>query len=201
MTRTTRTTLAALALAAVLLPAGAVAHSGATGVVKERMALMKEMGDGMKRLSAMLHGEAPYDAAAVRKEAEAIAARGGEAMLKGFPPGSLDHPTEALPAIWSEPERFRALAEEVTRHAEALAAAADHPDAGKAMAGHPHTPDMDAAMGNPSMQAMMGGAPSMHQMMGGDAPAAPAAATPQAAFMQLTHTCGACHDTYRAKTH
>lgn len=192
-------------------PSPATAHGGATGVVMERMELMKAMGESMKRLSAMLHGNAPYDAEAVRKEAEAIARSGGETLTKDFPEGSLHGPTEALPAIWEQPDRFRALAADLTTYAEALAAAADNGSATTAGTMPMHTPDMDSMMGNPSTQSMMGGAPSMHDMMGGSGGmmggAAPAAADPQelaemppqAAFMQLTHTCSACHDTFRMK--
>lgn len=192
------------------LPSAATAHGGATGVVMDRMELMKAMGESMKRLSAMLHGNAPYDADAVRKEAEAIARSGGETMTKDFPEGSLHGPTEALPAIWEQPERFRALADDLTTYAEALAAAAENGSAATAGGMPMHTPDMDSMMGNPTTQSMMGGTPSMHDMMGGGAMggAAPAAADPQelaemppqAAFMQLTHTCSACHDTFRMKT-
>ena len=37
------------------------AHTGATGVVKERMDLMKALGGAMKQLNAMFANEKPYD--------------------------------------------------------------------------------------------------------------------------------------------
>lgn len=40
-------------------PAYVSAHSGAKGIVKERMELMKDIGKAMKQLSAMARGKAP----------------------------------------------------------------------------------------------------------------------------------------------
>ncbi|MEQ8365152.1 MAG: cytochrome c, partial [Roseicyclus sp.] len=74
------------------LSAAAFAHSGATGVVKERMDAMKSMGDAIKRIQPMMSGEAGYDEAAVREVARAIAAEAGKAMIGKFPEGSNEHP-------------------------------------------------------------------------------------------------------------
>jgi len=179
---------AALA-AAVLLPVVAIAHGGATGIVKERMDLMKAMGEDMTLISDMIHGKKPYDAAAVREAAEAIAARGGDKIVSGFPEGTGHAPSEALPTVWQQPDRFRALAEDVTTYATALAEAADNP---RHMSG--------AA----SMGAMMGGTGDTGGMMGmmdGGTPdmAALAAGAPEPAFMALADTCSACHETFRAE--
>lgn len=100
------------------------AHEGATGIVAERMEAMKSLGDAMKGLAAMHRGTAPYDPAAVREAAEAIGRHGGEHMTALFPPGSLHHPSEALPEIWEDWERFGALAEDLRVSAAALAEAA-----------------------------------------------------------------------------
>ncbi|MBW7851667.1 MAG: cytochrome c [Rhodospirillales bacterium] len=178
---------------AMLAVSAASAHGGATGVVKERMDQMKAMGESMKTLSRMLQGQAPYDAASVRREAGAIAARGGAALTDLFPEDTGDPPSEALPSIWREPQRFRRLADDLVAYAEALSAAADNPRPGP-MASAPA--DMAAMMGGGGPQAMMGGAPGA--MIGGD-PAALATMPPQAAFQRLTDTCGACHDRYRAE--
>ncbi len=59
----------ALLLAGV---AGAFAHGGASGIVKERMDAMDEMGDVMKSLTAIMRGEKDYDADAVREGAAVI---------------------------------------------------------------------------------------------------------------------------------
>ena len=78
--------LAALLLAAgFALPSGLLAHTGATGVVKERMELMKSVGAAMKVLAKMFKGEEAYDPDAVRKAATQIQGHGGQAITKLFP--------------------------------------------------------------------------------------------------------------------
>ena len=59
--------VAKICLAVVLLVVSAstiAAHSGATGVVKERMMLMKQMAKDTKALAKMAFGKTAYDAAA-----------------------------------------------------------------------------------------------------------------------------------------
>src|SRR6056297_3750192 len=102
----------------------AFAHSGATGVVKERMDAMKSMGEAIKRIKPMMSGEAAYDEAAVHAAAQSIADEAGEAMTSKFPEGSTDHPSEALPRTWDEWERFAALANQLEMAANGLAMAA-----------------------------------------------------------------------------
>lgn len=205
MTRTVSVAAAATAVAASLwlsAAPNASAHGGATGIVKERMDLMKAMGDSMKTLTAMMQGKTPYDAETVRREAQAIAERGSDDLVTLFPEGTAHDPSEALPAIWTEPERFKSLADDLTTYAEALAAAADNDRGGAAGMGA-SSAEMNAMMGGASMQDMMGGGSGdMGAMMGGSSgPSAEALADmpPQAAFMQLSNTCGACHDDYRMK--
>ena len=106
------------------------AHEGASGIVAERMEMMKSMGDAMKLLASMYRGEAPYDPASVRDAAGTIGRHGGEHMTRMFPPGSHDHPSEALPAIWEDWDRFSELAEELAAHAETLAGTAELPSRG-----------------------------------------------------------------------
>jgi cytochrome c556 len=76
-----------------------LAHSGASGVVKERMDLMKDMADSMKAMGAMFKGETAFDPAMVAKQAGFLADHAP--MIPDMTPeGSNDHPSEALPAIW-----------------------------------------------------------------------------------------------------
>ena len=49
------------------------AHSGAKGMVKERMEMMKGMGDAMKTMGAMFKGEAPFEPAVVAEKAAFLA--------------------------------------------------------------------------------------------------------------------------------
>lgn len=104
------------------------AHEGAAGIVAERMEMMKSLGDAMKRLASMYRGEAPYHPAAVRDAAGIIGRHGGEQMTRMFPPDSHAHPSEALPEIWEDWDRFQELAEELTANAAALADAANRGD-------------------------------------------------------------------------
>ena len=60
----------AVAALSLSISAVAVAHTGATGVVKERIDRMMAIGDANKALRAMFAGEAPYNAAAVAENAQ-----------------------------------------------------------------------------------------------------------------------------------
>ena len=122
-------------LLAVLLLGGAVtahAHSGATGIVKERMDLMKAIGQHTKALGWIFKQEAPYDALAVALAATEIRRHAGDRMTELFPEGSTAHPSEAKEAIWSDWSTFAATARDLENKAVALAAVAgDGLDAAK----------------------------------------------------------------------
>lgn len=113
----------AATLAAALFCGAALAHSGATGVVAERMEAMKDIAAEMKRIGAMVRGEKDYDAEKAASAAETIAEHAGN-MPALFPEGTHDDPSEALPVIWSEWEDFTRSAEQLEASAEALSGAA-----------------------------------------------------------------------------
>ena len=110
----------AFVIAATLLLCGAAAaHEGATGVVKERMDLMKRQRDDMKIIGEMAKGTTPFDAA----KAGAAARDLGETSKKIpelFPEGSGGHPSEALPSVWEDFDRFSKLAGDLETKAQAL---------------------------------------------------------------------------------
>lgn len=117
-------TLTILSMAAFVSAASLTwAHGGATGIVKERMELMMVIGKNMKGIAAMVKGEVAFDAKTVEKSAMVIS---DHAMkINGmFPKGSLDKPTEALPAIWEDWERFSKLSDNLVSEAKTLAEAA-----------------------------------------------------------------------------
>lgn len=178
----------------LLAIAGAVtatAHTGAMGVVKERMDAMSTIGDANKVLRAMFSGEAAYDADAVAENAAIIQGHAGSALTELFPQGSLDTPTEAKPEIWQNWPEFTALAERLERSAEALAKAAPNgPDRTDAPAS-----SMGAMMGQTdNMASMMGENPSSGMEMDVDA----MSAMPTGAiFAMLGDTCSACHTKFR----
>jgi cytochrome c556 len=114
-----------LAIFALLAAAGAAfAHGGATGIVKERMDAMSEIGDQMKLVGGMIKG-GTYDAAQVSAAGGTIASHAGSALVELFPEGSLQAPTEASPAIWTDWATFQASASELEEAALALEGLAD----------------------------------------------------------------------------
>ena len=119
MTGNSRLAVAGLAL--MLVSATAYAHRNATGIVKQRMDAMTSMGDAMKTLGAMIRGT--HDAGPFKAYAETIARHGGDELTTLFPEGSLDHPTRAVPAIWTDWDHFVRLARELELQAGNLASA------------------------------------------------------------------------------
>lgn len=98
-------------LTALSLAGAALAHEGATGVVKMRHDGMKAIGAGFKGLMDQTRGGAP-DPATVRRHAAAIAALSPK-VLGWFGPGTGPGPgvkTAALPTVWTKPAEFRKAA-------------------------------------------------------------------------------------------
>nr|WP_274609897.1 cytochrome c [Rhodobium orientis] len=177
--------------------AAAFAHGGASGIVKQRMDAMKEMGDAVKATSAMFKGEAEYDAETVRKTARTINAHSGAALIKLFPEGTDHAPSEALPKIWNDRERFEDLANRLEVLSEGLAEAADN-GPGEAGSGG-HMMDADSMMMEPG--AMMGDGSMMDgSMMGGSGMPTPemlAAMPAEGVFTMVVQTCSSCHSAFR----
>ena len=101
----------------------AVAHSGATGIVKQRMELMKSIADQMKTIGKMIKGEENFDAQQVAEAAERIVSH-AEKVPEMFPEGSNEAPSEALPAIWQDWETFLQLSADMKQNASDLRSAA-----------------------------------------------------------------------------
>lgn len=108
--------------------AAALAHSGATGVVKERMDGMKEMSYAAKAIGAVKAGAIPFSFETLNAAGREIA-RHGAAARGQFPEGSLVKPSEALPAIWSDRETFDRLLTQMTVAAERLSVTANRDEA------------------------------------------------------------------------
>ncbi|WP_068313921.1 c-type cytochrome [Aliiruegeria sabulilitoris] len=106
------------------IAAGALAHGGATGIVKERMDDMSAMAKVMKMLAPMMKGQTAYDAAAVADGAKLIASHAGGEITSKFPKGSGGMPSEATGTIWREWENFETLARQLEIYASALALSA-----------------------------------------------------------------------------
>ena len=106
----------------------ALAHSGATGVVKERMDGMKEMSHAAKAMGAVKAGAIPFSFETLNLAGREISRHGAAARAQ-FPAGSLTHPSEALPAIWSDRETFDRLMEQMIAAAEQLSVTANRDEA------------------------------------------------------------------------
>lgn len=184
-----------------ILAMGAWAHTGATGVVKERMEAMKSMGEAVKSIKPMMTGAAAYNAEAVRKAARTIAAQAGEDMTALFPEGSDDAPSEVLPTVWSDRERFEYLASALEQAALGLEKAAGNGlHAGQTGMMGNQSGMMGGMMGDQSGMMGQGGMMGWGGMMGqggmmnadhiGQMPA-------DGAFIMMTQVCSACHDRFR----
>jgi len=93
-------------------------HSQATGVVKERMDAMTEMGKRMKAIGRRARsnealGQVSDDAGIIKD----IAAK----IIALFPAGSTQPPTEAASAIWRNFDDFASKARALEQEAEKLA--------------------------------------------------------------------------------
>jgi len=189
-------------VAAVLIAGTAVtafAHSGATGIVKERMDAMLAMGKAVKTVAPMMRGETAYDAETVRDAARLFQQHAGESMTKLFPEGTGGMPSEAKDEVWTDWERFAALASQLEEYSEGLERAADN-----GLGGMSGNTSMDGAsmMGGGSMMGgdttMMGGSTMMGRGDMMDA-AAIAEMPADAAFAMTTQVCSACHERFRSE--
>ena len=194
--------LIGVSLLAVISAAGAMAHGGATGIVKQRMDAMATMGKVVKSLSEMMRGDTEYDADLVRKGAAVVKSHAGQAMTALFPQGSLGKPSEARAEIWQDWEAFGELAKQLATFAEGLEAAADN---GLMMQGDTKTGikmGMSDMMGTGGKNAMTAEGMSNSNMMGNRSTmmidAAQLATMPtDGVFNMLTQTCSSCHTKYR----
>ncbi|MFK5979193.1 MAG: cytochrome c [Rhizobiaceae bacterium] len=102
----------------------ALAHGGATGIVKERMDAISVMDKTVKTLSSMMRGEIPFDEAAVKEGAMVIKTHAGEKLIGLFPKDNDNDSSEARDEIWSNWDEFKTIAEQLSMMADGLEAAA-----------------------------------------------------------------------------
>lgn len=124
MSRRILTKALTLSLMVGIASASALAHGGATGVVKERMDAMGVIGDAVKVIGQMLRGTTGYDPAGIEVAAGVIASHAGKNLTQLFPQDSINGPSEALPAIWSDWATFQKQADRLETLALKLATTA-----------------------------------------------------------------------------
>ncbi len=170
-------TRAVAAFALMLAGVGiALAHGGATGIVKERMDAMVEMDRAMKALVVIVRAGPPFDGGEVARLAGVLSDHSGDDLLDGFPEGTGHAPSEALPAVWSAWDGFAAQAAQLQLLADALAERAED--------------DFNGAT-----------APEPYPIAGIDLVDGDLAASLPARILvaHMSETCSACHADYRAR--
>jgi cytochrome c556 len=106
------------------------------GPIEDRQDGMKKNGKAAGALVAILKGQAPFDPAVVKTNAQIIRGDFVKAFAS-FPAGSEKGPPEtyAKAEIWSDPEGFKAAQDAALKAVDALAATSDEAGFKTAMAG------------------------------------------------------------------
>jgi cytochrome c556 len=108
-------------MALLVSSSASLAHEGATGVVKQRMDEMEQIGRVVKRINDRLKSKRGL--ADIGRDADEIRATAAR-VPSLFPPGSLDGHSEATPAVWERWPEFVAASRTLEAEAEKLAATA-----------------------------------------------------------------------------
>ncbi len=100
----------------------ALAHTGVTGIVKERMDAMKDMSKMSKEISAMFKGKTQLDHNTLATAADAFVMHGTEmkALFPDTHDSRMGKKTEALPKIWEDEAGFNAAIEDFIALSESL---------------------------------------------------------------------------------
>lgn len=118
-----KTIAAGMIAASALITVGALAHGGATGIVKDRMDGMMAMGKALGTVADMFKGNAAFDAAKVAEAARIVEGHAAE-MGSLFPDTKASREgkgTEALPSIWENKGDFLAIAKDLENKSADLA--------------------------------------------------------------------------------
>ncbi len=126
---------AVLSVASALVAATvALAHEGVTNsAVLARMEAMSAIQDSAEVLGAMAKGERPFEAAAAREAARAIARHAAETPAL-FAAREMDPESEARPVIWEDFADFEARSRDLEAAAEAAAGIAGRSELRPALA-------------------------------------------------------------------
>jgi cytochrome c556 len=113
-------TLSLIATLAIAVSCAALAHEGhehATGVVRERMELMTDMGKRLLAMSKRLRTNKEMER--IASDARAIEELAGK-ITSQFPPGSTQSPTAAKQVVWQQWDDFSEKAKKLQAEAEKL---------------------------------------------------------------------------------
>ena len=117
--------LALFSLIFIVIPVTLVfAHSGATGIIKERMDMFKKNKDNLKAINSHIRSEDYGPIVKFAKEIGDWAVK----MPEYFPEGSNEKPSQASPAIWADFDGFKNAAMKNETAARQLIAAAEAED-------------------------------------------------------------------------
>jgi|TARA_B110000977_G_scaffold184395_1_gene248023 cytochrome c556 len=108
-----------IALGMLFSALNANAHTGATGVVKQRMDAMSGMADAMKSMASVVKGKKAFDPAVFIDNGEVILWH-SETLTTLFPEKSIQGDSEALPAIWQNWDDFVKINERTKSDAKKL---------------------------------------------------------------------------------
>jgi cytochrome c556 len=114
------TKLTFISVVGISLSCAALAHEGhehATGVVRERMEKMTDMGKRLLAISKRLRANKELDR--ITADARAIHELAGKITAQ-FPPGSTQSPTAAKPVVWQQWDDFGEKARKLQGEAEKL---------------------------------------------------------------------------------
>jgi cytochrome c556 len=112
--------LSIIAAVGIVLSFAGLAHEGhehATGVVRERMELMTEMGKRLLAISKRLRANKELDR--IAPDARAIKEASSK-IIAEFPPGSTQSPTAAKPVVWQQWDDFTEKVKKLQTEAEKL---------------------------------------------------------------------------------
>ncbi len=123
--------VAAAATLAIWSVAGerADAHTGAMGVVKERMELMSSLAEAMKAIKVGVTAKPEMQRDAIAAAAKQITAH-ADRLPNLFPKGSDSHPSEVRPEVWQSWQEFTKANDAMKMEATKLADVAQKADRG-----------------------------------------------------------------------
>lgn len=114
-------------IALTVLSFDVTAHNGATGIVKDRMDAMSDMGDAMKIMADMMKGKRSFEIEIVRDSADSLAthSRGLVAYFPDTEASRMSKESDALPKIWTSWDQFQELSIDLEITVDALKQASE----------------------------------------------------------------------------